>query len=315
MKKLIKNGLLFLLFFIATYPIGVCVTGEFAPYYFRKSLSYKIGGYGFLYSKIKEIDNHKNVDILIIGTSHAYRGFDTRIFKENGITTFNLASSIQSPIQTNLIFKRYLDKINPKLVVYDANPEVFNSDGVEAGLDLISNDYVSFDSFKMALKINNIKLYNTLIFAFYKQVFNYNKNFKEAIYKNDDTYISGGYVQKKLTYSKDVSFYKQEPFKFNDFQLQYFEDNIHLLNRKNIPFVLIHTPLTKKLYSSKNNYKKIDTLMNKLSNGRYYDFNKLIRLSDTLDFYDSNHLNTNGVRKFDDFFIKFMRKEKILQPN
>jgi hypothetical protein len=313
MKKFFKNGLLFLLFFIVTYPIGVCITGEFAPYHFRKSLSYKIGGYGFLHSKIKEIDKYRNADILIIGTSHAYRGFDPRIFKENGITTLNLASSIQTPIQTNLIFKRYLDKINPKLVVYDVNPEVFNNDGIEAGLDLISNDYVSFDSFKMAFKINDIRLYNTLIFALYKQTFNANKNFKEDINKNDDVYISGGYVEKKLKYNKDKKTYKPQSFEFNDFQLDYFKENIDFLNKKNIPFVLIHTPITKKLYASKMNYKKIDSSMNKLSNGNYYDFNKLTQLSDTLDFYDSNHLNTIGVRKFDDFFIQFMRKEKIIK--
>lgn len=313
MKKFLKNILLFLLFFVVAYPIGVCITGEIAPYYFRKSLSYNIGGYGFLHSKIKEIDKYKNPDVLIVGTSHAYRGFDNRILKSNGITTFNLASSMQTPIQTNVIFKRYLEKICPKLIVYDVNPEVFNNDGIEAGLDLISNDYVSFDTFKMAVKINDIKVYNTLIFAAYKQFFDANKSFKESRYKNEDTYISGGYVEKKLKYNKVRNFYRPEFFKFNDFQLEYFKGNIEIIKNKNIPFVLIHTPIAKNLYVSKKNYNKIDSLMNKLSNNRYYDFNTLIQLSDTLDFYDSNHLNSIGVRKFDDFFIQFMKKENIIK--
>lgn len=313
MKKFLKNSLIFLIFFSSFYVIGICLLGEIAPYHFRKSISYKIGGYGFLYSKIKDIEKHKNVDILIIGTSHAYRGLDTRIFKKNGISVLNLGSSIQSPIQTNILFNRYLDEINPKLVVYDVNPEIFNSDGVEAGLDLISNDYIAYDSFKMALKINSIKLYNTLIFAFYKQMINANKDFKENKFKSDDTYISGGYVEKKMKFNKNNTIYNRKPFEFRDLQMEWFDKNIELLNNKNIPFVLIHTPITKNLYKSKTDYSKIDSLMNKKSHGRYYDFNKLINLSDTLDFYDDNHLNTDGVKKFDNFFIQLLKKDKIIK--
>ena len=31
---------------------------------------------------------------------------------------------------------------------------------------------------------------------------------------------------------------------------------------------------------------------------QYYNFNEIIQLDDSLDFYDAHHLNQNGVNKF-----------------
>jgi hypothetical protein len=37
-----------------------------------------------MYSRLSEIKNYKDIDILFLGSSHTYRGFDTRIFLDSG---------------------------------------------------------------------------------------------------------------------------------------------------------------------------------------------------------------------------------------
>jgi hypothetical protein len=312
MKKFVRYLLLFVPFFVVVYCFLVCLIGEVAPYHFRNVLNYRLGSNGYLHSKIRQVTSYKNADILFIGTSHAYRGFDVRIFEAHGYHTFNLGSSIQTPMQTHLLFQRYLDQIQPKLVVYDVNPEIFGSDGVESALDLISNDRIDFGSLKMAVKVNNVKAYNTLIYAYYKQITNANTGFQEPTVRGEDTYVSGGFVQKKLKTLSGEKKYAKVSYTIKDKQMELFDQNLALLRERNIPFVLVHMPLTKRLYQSKQNYKDFTQLMLEKSAGRYYDFNTLISLNDTLHFYDDNHLNQDGVAIFDAFFISKMQSEKIL---
>lgn len=311
MKKFLKNILLFIPVFVMVYCVVICLLGEFAPYRFRDIVRYQLGANGHLHSKTNEIKEYKNVDILFIGTSHTYRGFDVRIFQKKGYKTFNFGSSFQTPIQTHLLLERYLEEFKPKLVVYDVNPVIFGSDGVESSLDWISNDRIGFDTFQMAFELNNVSTYNTLIFSYYKQLTDVNRDYKEDKIKGEDTYIPGGFVQKKLKQFSSDSQSKKEKYAFKDIQLEYFDKNIKLLQSKKIPYVLVHVPMTKKLYKSKQNYPEIDSLMTQKFKSRYYDFNKLLPMNDSL-FYDDNHLNQDGVQLFDSVFIAKMKQDGIL---
>jgi hypothetical protein len=165
--RLLKQFVLFLVFVIPTYGLFIIVWGETMPGIFKKNLSFFPGGYGHLNSRIKEIPQHPNVDILVLGSSHAYRGFDTRIFEKYGYSMFNLGSSSQTPVQTQVLLHRYLELLSPKLIIYEVNPMLFNSDGIEASLDLLANDEVDRHSAEMALIQNHIKIYNTLVYSWY----------------------------------------------------------------------------------------------------------------------------------------------------
>ena len=101
-----------------------------------------VGCYGHLYSRVKDAEKIKNPDILFIGSSHSYRGFDTRVFQKHGIKAFNLGSSSQTPINSKVLLKQYLDKINPKMVVIEAYAGTISADGVESSLDLLSNNKI-----------------------------------------------------------------------------------------------------------------------------------------------------------------------------
>ena len=206
------------------------IVGNYAPGIFKKNLNYKIGSYGHMFSRIKEIEKNNNVDILFVGSSHSYRGFDPRIFNEYNYQVFNIGSSSQSPLQEELLLNQYLDKLNPKLVVFEMYPTIFESDGVESGLDMLANNKIDFNSLKMCLAINNIKLYNTFLYGSYKQLRGINKYFVEDIKKDEDTYISGGFVERKMSYyksSKNISCTKL--YNINTIQSNTFQKILHTL--------------------------------------------------------------------------------------
>lgn len=306
MKKFLKSLLLFIFFAAFMYLLLLFLWGnDHLPQKIRPNLNYRIGSYGNMFSRLKEVKNTKNVDILFLGSSHTYRGFDTRIFEQEGLKVFNLGSSSQTPIQTNLLLDRYLDGLNPKMIIYDVYPGTLVSDGVESSVDIIANDKNDFRSIIMALKINNIKTYNTLIYAFIRDIFNLNSSFKESKYnaKRNDTYIKGGYVEKKIKCFKYVE-YRQTQWNLNKKQLNNFKNIVSKIKKRNIKLILIYAPITSNKYNSYKNNAQIDSIMNNYA--EYYNFNEILNLNDSLYFFDSHHLNQNGVDIFNKKIIEIL---------
>jgi hypothetical protein len=301
--------LYFIPFAVVTYILAICFFGEVAPTYFKSNIRYRRCGGGHLFTRLNEVRQTKGTGVLFIGTSHCYRGFDTRIFGKAGYNSFNLGSSIQTALQTEMLLNRYLARLNPKFVVYEVNPVAFGSDGVESAVDVISNDSIYFDTFRMASKVNSMKAYNTLIYALYRQISGIGKDLKESPMHNNDTYISGGFVETKMVYFNGKETFTPTKYIFKEKQIESFDKVLSMLKQRNIPFILVQAPVTRGLYESKTNNPDFDSLMQ--TKGRYYNFNALLRLNDTLDFYDNNHMNQNGVEKFNKALIDLMKKNRF----
>ena len=307
MEKFIKSILLFTPFSIVMYILLIILWGDYAPNFLKKNLNYEVGSYGHMYSRLQEIKDVKDVDILFLGSSHTYRGFDPRVFKQYGLNTFNLGSSAQSHIQTEILLKRYLDTSNPKLIIYEVYPGTFASDGVESSLDIIANDKNDFESIRMALIQNHVKVYNTLIYGFYRDFSKKNINFVEEAVKGDDTYVEGGYVEKELQYFEPTEFKRTEWY-LNSKQFYYFENALRLIKKRNIPFILVQAPIAPSRYRAYSNNSDFDDIMRKY--GIYYNFNEIVELNDRMHFYNSHHLNQDGVKIFNKKLIEILFDEK-----
>lgn len=301
MNKFLKSLLLFFIINLIVYAFLLFVWGHVFTQKFKPNLIYLQGSYGHTYTRFKEVKTKKNIDILFLGSSHAYRGFDPRIFKD--YITFNLGTSSQTPIQTKILLDRYLTQLNPKIIIYAISPNAFIGDGVESSLDIISNDKNDWNSIKLALEINHIKVYNTLIYSFEKELLNLNRNFFEPQKKGEDLYISGGFVEKKNKYySNQIN--KNKKWDFNPESFKHFEKILLLLKKRNIKLILVKTPTTNSLYNSYTNNEFFDRKMS--TYGKYYNFNKILQLDDSLDFYDANHLNQNGVKIFNKKLVEIL---------
>jgi hypothetical protein len=299
MHQFIKKTLLFFLFGVPAYLVVLIFWGEFMPNSFKKNLNYSLGAYGHMYTRIREVKQVKNIDILFVGSSHAYRGFDTRIAQQYNYKSFNLGSSAQTPVQTKFLLQKYLGKLNPKILIYEVCAGAFTNDGIESSMDMIANGKVDGSLLQMAFDLNNIKVYNSLLYGYYRQLFNRDRNFKENIIINSDTYIPGGFVEHKMMYNADtISGAVREKTLWlpKQYQLTAFEKTVSLINQKGIKLILVQAPVVKQEYEKYADKNKIDNYF--ASKATYYNFNNCLNLSDSLDFYDNNHLNPTGVTIF-----------------
>jgi hypothetical protein len=114
-------------------------------------------------------------------------------------------------------------------------------------------------------------------------------------------------VQKKLAYYTNET-HAPSKWVFLPYQLKAFDENLAILKENNIPYILVQAPITKRLYQSFKNNAQFDDMMRK--RGRYTNFNQLMNLDDSLDFYDDDHLNQRGVVKFNTLFISTLLKKK-----
>jgi hypothetical protein len=312
MGRSLKKLLVFIGILFVANVILVCVGGELLPKSYSKYfVRYKRYGGGHLFSRLAEVRQVKDVDVLFIGTSHCYRGFDTRIFDAAGYSSFNLGSSIQTALQTELLLDRYLDSVRPKRVVFEVNPTIFGNDGVESAADLISNDHIDARTINMALKVNNYKVYNTLIFGLYRQWTGKEMHLKEPAAFMHDRYIPGGFVESKLTENHAAKPITRMTYAFHDNQLTAFENILAKFRARKIPYVLIQAPVTRPLYASKLNNAEVDSFLGQ--KGRYYNFNHLVVLNDTTDFFDRDHLSQRGVVKFNRAVIAVMQRDGFLK--
>jgi hypothetical protein len=288
-----------LLKFLACCALGygalLFIWGSLFPDSHAANLSYRPASSGHLYTRIREARATHDVDLLFLGSSHAYRGFDPRIFHEAGIRTFNLGSSSQTPLQTRILLNRYLDQLNPEQVIFEVYPVTFELDGVESGIDLIANDRKDVHLLKMSAEINHPLVWNTLLYGGMRAALGLDENLIEPVTRKDDTYIPGGFVEKTREYYQPVS-QPLHTWNINDDQWQAFQECLEMLRSRDIKYKLVYAPVTDSLYYSYARRAAFDSLM--ASCGPYVNFNTRIALSDSLHYYDKHHLNQDGVTLF-----------------
>ena len=301
MKKFVVRLLLFSGFCSVFYIVLILLYGTIVPASFAINFNY-FGGMGFTRQRFDEAARLKNVDLVIAGSSHAYRGYDPRIFKKSGISMFNFGSSSQSPLQTKYVLDKYVTKLKPKLVIVDVYPILFGVDGLESQIDLISSGLIDKDIVALSFKINNIKLYNTLLFGAFNNKFHIKK---QKVSDNEgDTYIPGGYVQSFRHLEFKKTRFKQSVI-ISATQLEAFKSGLEELRSQQISFVIIQAPFSRSNYTSYKNNDELDKLFASL--GEYYNFNKILNLPDSM-YYDDSHLNQQGVNIYNAKLIDTLSK-------
>ena len=308
LTKFLKRALLFMLALPFVWFIFLIIWGAAIPEKYRTNLIYS-SGQGFMDLRLQEAETIEDVQVLIVGSSHAYRGIDPRNLKDNGINAFNLGSSLQSPVQTEFLLKKYLSQMNPKLVLFEVGYKTFSSDGVEGALDLIVNsDRFDWDLIKMAFKLNEVSVYNCLAYTWYRRkILGETRQEYLAKHMEVDRYITGGFVERKsLDYIGPQEFRKQvRPV--NPLQQTSFEACLQYLRDRQVETILIQTPILYDYYTSIQNIHEYDEYFRtKVSLDNYYNFSDSI-YEETRYFYDHHHLNSTGVRRFNDDLIHVLR--------
>jgi len=256
--------------------------------------------------RIEDIKNIDSLNVLFLGSSHVFMGFDTRIFNKYNLTAFNFGSLAQTPIQTKYLYEKYAKDIVVDLIVFEVNPEIFTSDGVESTIDIINSENLDYSIFNLCLKTEHPKCWNTLVFKWIQKIMGC-----KIVPPELGSYIKGsGYAPTNACNEKPRQRFNKKYYPVNKNQILAFQDMIELWHNQNIDVVLVQAPVTKNFYWSHLGAPIFDTIMNKY--GRYYNFNELIKLNDSSDFADYHHLNQNGTDIFNEALIKILIEEKII---
>ena len=305
MKAFIISLFKFVGFALCFVAVGIFLWAEVVPLHRQQNILFVPGSGGHLRSKIAEIEAYGPTDVVVLGSSHALTGFDPRIFQEEGIRIFNLGSASQTPIQTELMVDRYIDQLNPKLVIYEVYPGVFGADGVESALHFIANDRIGTDTLKMALNINNLSVYGTFVYGLWRQALGLDANYVEERIKHGTTYVSGGYVERPVHFFEGDSNNRERTWNLRDGQKRAFERTVNTLRTKGIKVILVQAPITRELYESFSNNDEVDAYFAGTAL-QYYNLNHQLDLSSRLHFFDSNHLNQDGVTIMNSMVIKLL---------
>lgn len=277
----------------------------------------KIAGDDFYtMERFMEIEKFHDVDILIVGSSRAFIDYDPRIFAERGLKIFILGCCNQTPLNSYYLLKRYYRQLNPKLVVMDIYPLMFEEDGLESFDFLVLNVPLSKEMIEMAIACKSPSAISSLIATWFGQLSR--PLGKYATKKHCGIYISGGYTPRSDTKEENkLSEYFKKEFKINmlDMQLNYLKKNIEFVKKMGGKFVMAVGPLPAGFLKKNINYT--DNMRRFKSIAEQYqvdciDFNIPEKPYSNRCFADIYHLGTSGVKIYNETLLETLFRKNVL---
>jgi len=315
MKKFLFKSIVFFLIGILIYPflIGFLGSSWLTQRRLTKNLIFFQGGNSFMWTKLQEADTTKNIDVLILGSSIALRGIDTRVFEKYGLRAFNMGSNYQTPLQSEFLLNKYLDQFSPKYVIWEVTPLTFQNSGLESFIDVFSNTDIGIEAFKQSFRISNILAWNSLIISLTRQNFGDYKKYKERDIKGDSKYVNGGYVETNNPVFNDSSKLNSYKIEFLNYQKSSFENALYFLKKNNVKVVLINSPTTTEDFNNIKNWEDIITYFESFKKDRlvydYRNYNDLIpEFGENTNFFsDKIHLNKVGANEYTEILLDDLR--------
>jgi hypothetical protein len=297
----------FTAFCAALYPLLISALSLAAPDGYVPNIRYPLNGYGHQRTRMAEVEGHGPVDIVFLGSSHAYRGFDPRIWARRGHSSFNLGSTDQSLLQTELLVPAELRDLHPKLVIIEVHPGPFRESGVESALDLIANRRIDRHTLRMALRLRHPYVWNAMAYGVLRQAAGYDERFVEPRRRKEDLYIDGGFVERTEGHFTPSESATREDADPAPLQWAAFQRVLADLRAQDIEFILVEAPMThwmnEGIYPDRAGF---DSLMH--ASGRYISMNRKLALDDSLHFFTKGHLNQSGVELFNEALIDTLER-------
>lgn len=297
--KYLGQLLLFGGFLLLTYPVLISVGKTALPNTYMRNVPYPVGGYGHMHTRVREAATSGKVDILFLGSSHAYRGFDTRIWAQHGFSSFNFGSSAQSLIQSELLLKCSMKELDPQVIIMEVNPILFSSDGVESALDLIANRPIDLATVGMVYREKHIKTTNALFYGTLRQTLGIDDGLVESAQEDDGQYIPGGFVERKTgRYQPEAEADQKESEEFVTEQIEAFDRILQLAHRTGKKLILVEAPVPHFTYAHMLAPQREFEKFMASRRAVFLNMNGKVALTDTLHFTDGHHLNQAGVELF-----------------
>jgi len=311
--RLIADLALFAIFSLSSLLV-VCFLIVNSPPFIRRLASAVTGvrwgmttaNYSNKATEVKSLQND-SLDVLFMGSSHAYRTFDTQFFDSVGVRAFNLGTSAETPINSIQLLTGTSHYLKARTVILELYPRVFTMDGVEAYMNLLNgmNEYLP-DQAKTAFLLRDrrtILCYLGRRLALGEPYVTRTKT---------DVYVKGGFVRNdmigKLGNNRLVI-----PEKVNEAQFEACSQMIEVLQQRKVEMVAVIVPIPALSPETKVQYDKLTKRiaeMCRIHHVKFIDFNQFVSYPAEY-FYDADHLNYTGVQAFLPFFTQKMRDMNV----
>lgn len=312
MITLLKKVLLFIASFLVMY------FSLFALLFFIKP-----GGIPFIYRaaqgniwegggtwiKFQKFDPNKKWDVITIGSSHAYRGYDPEVFKEHGMSMYNLGTSNQHTMCTYHIVKTYFTNENCKLLILDLFDKVFSNNDIESKSDLIQNITSDKAALAIAMDAADIRALNMITLRYF------NKTIPPL--SLDTTGYVNGYLgarkfldpKKKDTSNLTAKYHTEKS------QLKYLRLLLAYCQKEGIKTIVVSHP-SPEIYPLQLHSLFLADITPILHQYQvpYYDYTRLKELGSIKYYADPSHLNILGVKKYNEILLKGLAADHII-PN
>ena len=234
--------------------------------------------------------NETKYDAIVLGSSHAYRGYDPRIFEQSGISLFNAGTSAQNAKGSFVLYNEYL-RNRSDVFVLDIYDPVFELEGTESNMRLIQN--VPTDKAAMRLVAQEFKMYTVNALAVRMASLN---PIDEA--PNSD-YIKNGFCEKKgILYA--VEPLNDSVFDANEEMFVAFEKMVKQMQADGKRIVLCSHPLPASpgLHNYHDKFLERFTPLIQRLGVQYIDLTYYTEGFGINEFADISHMNQQGVELY-----------------
>ena len=240
--------------------------------------------------------NQVKYDAIVLGSSHAYRGYDPRIFEEAGTTLFNAGTSAQNAKGSFVLYNEYL-RNRTDFFILDVYDPVFELEGTESNMRLIQN--VPTNAAAFALVKQEVKMYtlNALVVRLASL------HVKDEAPNND--YVKNGFCEKKgILYA--VEPLNDSVFDANEEMFLAFERMVKQMQADGKRIVLCSHPLPQS--PGLRNYHdkflaRFSPLIERLG-VPYIDLTYYTEGFGINEFADLSHLNQQGVELYNRLLLR-----------
>lgn len=286
-------------------------------------------GYAFdryRWEEFYQLPEGDSVDILFLGSSHAYRGFDPQLLQDWwGIRSFNLGSSGQTPLTSLHVLQNAMQHQLPKLVVMELYFYTFlEADQLNNGgnnwLQLKNSTakwsflWQAFDPYEMsALTLLPIlRRKNALPYVLRKYLrgddhLDYAGAYKGSGYVERSEQISGESLRSpdlydQLKLAQNWALPKHE---------KAIQEIAKLCAEAGIELRFISSPMPQITVQKIQDQPRIDSYLQELTSKVGAEYrndtqNPELGLVDSLHFFDNNHLNAEGVKIWNRQLLDFL---------
>ncbi|WP_020003993.1 hypothetical protein [Brachyspira innocens] len=286
-------------------------------YSVSRALRFKYDDGIYQFDSFYKLENN-SVDVLLLGSSHSFININSfYLYELYGISSFNLAGSIQPLWNTYFYLKEALKTQKPKLIILEVYTTIFDYEYIDDSR-IIKNNY----GLKWSIdKINSIMVsspknrWNEFVNPFYQYHNRYSSlTFEDFLnYKGKEKYkYDKGCV---ISYSVYSNIRPKVIYITNEINLytkvdKYYRMIIELAKNNNIPILIVKSPYSVYNENDQKKYNVAERIAKEYNlpfinlNYNYDDYN----LDFSKDFADGHHLNYLGAYKVAKYLGKYLKE-------